>query len=48
MLYLIARGLIQREHKVFTAFIPYGPFLILGGAAMLYFGQQFMAWWSGR
>jgi leader peptidase (prepilin peptidase)/N-methyltransferase len=48
MLYLIARGLVQREHKMFTAFIPYGPFLILGGAVMLYFGQEFMAWYTGR
>jgi leader peptidase (prepilin peptidase)/N-methyltransferase len=47
-LYLIIRGLVQREHEMFTAFIPYGPFLVLGGATMLYFGREFMAWWSGR
>ena len=46
-LYLVIRGLVLREHKMFTAFIPYGPFLILGGATMLYFGREFMAWYTG-
>ena len=44
ILYLLIRGLIQRRYKVFTA-IPYGPFLILGGATMLYFGTEFMSWY---
>ena len=44
ILYLLVRGLIQRQYKVFTA-IPYGPFLILGGATMLYFGKEFVAWY---
>jgi leader peptidase (prepilin peptidase)/N-methyltransferase len=42
--YLIVRGLLQRRYTLFTA-IPYGPFLILGGAIMLYCGQQVMAWY---
>jgi leader peptidase (prepilin peptidase)/N-methyltransferase len=46
-LYLLVRGLIQRRYKWFTA-IPYGPFLILGGATMLYFGREFMAWYLSR
>jgi leader peptidase (prepilin peptidase)/N-methyltransferase len=46
-LYLLVRGLIQRRYKLFTA-IPYGPFLILGGATMLYFGKEFMTWYLSR
>jgi leader peptidase (prepilin peptidase) / N-methyltransferase len=46
ILYLLIRGLIQREHQIFTAFMPYGPFLVLGAAIMLYFGQAFMAWYT--
>jgi prepilin signal peptidase PulO-like enzyme (type II secretory pathway) len=42
--YLFVRGLIQRRHALFTA-IPYGPFLILGGATMLFWGPQIMAWY---
>jgi prepilin signal peptidase PulO-like enzyme (type II secretory pathway) len=44
-LYLVVRGVIRREHEMFTAFVPYGPFLIAGGIYMLYFGTQFMAWY---
>jgi leader peptidase (prepilin peptidase)/N-methyltransferase len=44
--YLVVRGLIQRRYALFTA-IPYGPFLILGGATMLYFGQEFVNWYYG-
>jgi prepilin signal peptidase PulO-like enzyme (type II secretory pathway) len=44
-LYLLVRGLLQRRYTLYTA-IPYGPFLILGGATMLYFGQQVMAWYT--
>jgi len=46
--YLVVRGLIRRDHETFTAFIPYGPFLILGGAIMLFFGQEFMTWYTSR
>jgi len=42
--YLLVRGLVQKRYTLFTA-IPYGPFLILGGAIMLYWGQQVMAWY---
>jgi leader peptidase (prepilin peptidase)/N-methyltransferase len=42
--YLLVRGLLQRRYTLFTA-IPYGPFLILGGATMLYWGPQVMAWY---
>ena len=46
--YLVVRGLLQRRYTLFTA-IPYGPFLILGGVTMLYWGQQVMAWyWTPR
>jgi prepilin signal peptidase PulO-like enzyme (type II secretory pathway) len=44
-LYLLVRGLVQRRYALYTA-IPYGPFLILGGATMLYFGQYVMAWYT--
>ena len=46
--YLVVRGLIQRKHAMYSAFIPYGPFLVLGGTFMLYFGREFMAWYIGR
>lgn len=46
VLYLLIRGLIQRRYRRFTA-IPYGPFLVLGGVVMLYFGPEFMAWYTG-
>jgi hypothetical protein len=46
-IYLLITGLVQRNHEMFTAFVPYGPFLIVGGAFMLYFGTQFMAWYTG-
>lgn len=42
--YLLVRGLLQKRYTLFTA-IPYGPFLILGGAIMLYWGQQVMTWY---
>jgi leader peptidase (prepilin peptidase)/N-methyltransferase len=48
MVYLVTRALNRQKHQVFSTFIPYGPFLILGGAAMLYFGREFMAWYLGR
>lgn len=45
--FLLVRGIIQKRYVAFTA-IPYGPFLILGGAMMLYFGPEFMTWYSTR
>jgi len=47
MAYLLIKGLVQRQHRMFTAFLPYGPFLIIGGAFMLFFGREFMAWYIG-
>ncbi len=46
-LYVSIFGLLLRKYSAFTA-IPYGPFLILGGSVMLYFGRAFMAWYSMR
>lgn len=46
-LYLLVQGVLKRRYKMFTA-IPYGPFLILGGATMLYWGPEFMAWYMHR
>ena len=45
--FLLVQGAIKRRYTAFTA-IPYGPFLILGGSVMLYFGQEFMAWYTHR
>jgi leader peptidase (prepilin peptidase)/N-methyltransferase len=44
--YLAVRGLVQKRYTWLTA-IPYGPFLILGGATMLYWGPSVMAWYLG-
>lgn len=44
LLFMLLRGLVQKQHTLFTA-IPYAPFLILGGAIMLVFGQEIMAWY---
>jgi leader peptidase (prepilin peptidase)/N-methyltransferase len=44
---LFVRGAIQRTHRAFATFMPYGPFLVLGGAAMLFFGSEFMTWYTG-
>lgn len=46
-LFLLVRGSIQKRYVAFTA-IPYGPFLILGGSVMLYFGVEFMNWYLAR
>ena len=43
--YLLVRGVFQKRYTLFTA-IPYGPFLVLGGTAMLYWGPQVMAWYG--
>jgi len=47
ILVLVVQGLLLRRYKLFTA-IPYGPFLILGGMAMLYFGPQVVDWYLHR
>lgn len=44
LVYLLLRGLLQKRYTLFTA-IPYAPFLVLGGTAMLFFGQEIMAWY---
>jgi leader peptidase (prepilin peptidase)/N-methyltransferase len=45
--YVLIKALVQRRYTAFMA-IPYGPFLILGGAVMLYFGQEILAWYTAR
>lgn len=45
--YVLTKALVQRRYTAFMA-IPYGPFLILGGATMLYYGQEIMAWYTAR
>jgi leader peptidase (prepilin peptidase)/N-methyltransferase len=47
VVFLVVRSAIQRTHQAFTSFIPYGPFLVLGGSVMLFFGVEFMAWYTG-
>jgi len=44
LLFMLVRGLVQKQHTFFTA-IPYAPFIILGAAIMLVFGQEIMAWY---
>jgi len=44
LLFLAVRSLLQNRYELFTA-IPYAPFLILGGAIMLIFGREIMAWY---
>jgi prepilin signal peptidase PulO-like enzyme (type II secretory pathway) len=44
LLFLVLRGLVQKQYALFTA-IPYAPFLIFGGAIMLIFGREVMAWY---
>jgi leader peptidase (prepilin peptidase)/N-methyltransferase len=47
ILFLFVQGIIHKKYNAFTA-IPYGPFLVLGGAIMLYYGKEFMTWYSTR
>jgi leader peptidase (prepilin peptidase)/N-methyltransferase len=42
--YLLVRSVMQKRYTLFTA-IPYGPFLVLGGATMLYWGRRVMNWY---
>lgn len=44
LLLLIVSGLVRKQYALYTA-IPYAPFLILGGAIMLFFGREVMAWY---
>jgi leader peptidase (prepilin peptidase)/N-methyltransferase len=44
ILWLVLRGLVQKRSALFTA-IPYAPFLIFGGAIMLVFGREIIAWY---
>jgi leader peptidase (prepilin peptidase)/N-methyltransferase len=44
LLLLLVRGWVQKRYALFTT-IPYAPFLILGGAIMLFFGREVMAWY---
>lgn len=47
LLYLVVVGLIRRRYSAFTA-IPYGPFLILGGVLMRYWGPAILNWYITR
>jgi prepilin signal peptidase PulO-like enzyme (type II secretory pathway) len=47
VVFLVVRSGIKRSHRAFTSFMPYGPFLVFGGAVMLFFGAEFMAWYTG-
>jgi leader peptidase (prepilin peptidase)/N-methyltransferase len=38
---------LRRRYDPYTA-IPYGPFLILGGLAIYFYGQEFALWYAGR
>ena len=46
IVYLVSRRVLGIRHVAFTAFLPYGPFLILGGAFMFFYGSAFMAWYT--
>jgi len=45
-LYWFFRAIILRRYSLFTA-IPYGPFLVAGTMAMLFFGPEITQWWMG-
>ena len=44
--YWFLRAIILRRYSLFTA-IPYGPFLVAGAMAMLFFGPEIRWWWIG-
>jgi prepilin signal peptidase PulO-like enzyme (type II secretory pathway) len=44
LFFLLVRWLIQRRYTLFTA-IPYAPFLLFGGAVMLFYGQEILSWY---
>ncbi|MFQ5410606.1 MAG: prepilin peptidase [Anaerolineales bacterium] len=45
--FVLLIGLLRRRYRPFTA-IPYGPFLVVGAAAVLVFGPEIQAWYFGR
>ncbi len=46
LVYWFVRAVILRRYSLFTA-IPYGPYLIVGGMALMLYGQEVIRWWSG-
>jgi len=45
-LYWFFQAIIRRSYSLFTP-IPYGPFLVAGTMAMLFFGPEIARWWMG-
>jgi len=45
-LYWFFQAIIRRRYSLFTP-IPYGPFLVAGTMAMLFFGPEIARWWMG-
>jgi leader peptidase (prepilin peptidase) / N-methyltransferase len=45
-LYWFFRAVVRRRYSLFTA-IPYGPFLVAGAMAMLFFAPEITRWWMG-
>jgi prepilin signal peptidase PulO-like enzyme (type II secretory pathway) len=45
--YLVGRRVLGIRRALFSTFLPYGPFLILGAAIMFFYGREFMAWYVG-
>jgi leader peptidase (prepilin peptidase)/N-methyltransferase len=46
LVYWFLRAIVLRRYSLFTA-IPYGPFLVAGAMAMLFFGPEITRWWMG-
>lgn len=46
LVYWFLRAVILRRYSVFTA-IPYGPFLVAGAMAMMFYGPEIANWWMG-
>jgi leader peptidase (prepilin peptidase)/N-methyltransferase len=45
-IYWFLRAIILRRYSLFTP-IPYGPFLVAGAMAMMFFGPEITRWWMG-
>jgi len=45
-LYWFFQAVVKRRYSLFTP-IPYGPFLVAGAMAMLFFGPEITQWWMG-
>jgi prepilin signal peptidase PulO-like enzyme (type II secretory pathway) len=45
--YLLSRRVLGADRAPFSAFLPYGPFLICGAAIMFFWGDAFMNWYTG-